>query len=146
MLLFEIEFDMECAFQYRKRYGLHAIHEEEIQKSFPPVVSIPQAVWIACNCAKLNGEASATMFQYRKRYGLHAIASILIAFFAILGGFQYRKRYGLHAIMKQLLGKSKDGMFQYRKRYGLHAISLWRTILRFYCKFQYRKRYGLHAI
>ena len=38
-------------------------------------VSIPQAVWIACNAEKwedlLCGDY--VLFQYRKRYGLHAI-------------------------------------------------------------------------
>ena len=36
-------------FQYRKRYGLHAIKEPPQYSSFPARVSIPQAVWIACN-------------------------------------------------------------------------------------------------
>ena len=35
-------------FQYRKRYGLHAIMSQACLK-FPIGVSIPQAVWIACN-------------------------------------------------------------------------------------------------
>ena len=35
-------------FQYRKRYGLHAIGQFVLMKT-PLMVSIPQAVWIACN-------------------------------------------------------------------------------------------------
>ena len=38
-------------------------------------VSIPQAVWIACNSAISNGKYRAIKFQYRKRYGLHAMKS-----------------------------------------------------------------------
>ena len=36
-------------------------------------VSIPQAVWIACNIPFQNENAGTHGFQYRKRYGLHAI-------------------------------------------------------------------------
>ena len=35
-------------FQYRKRYGLHAINHKKLYKEMGKV-SIPQAVWIACN-------------------------------------------------------------------------------------------------
>ena len=108
-------------FQYRKRYGLHAICTlgsvatiflrfntasgmdcMQYQSSSRCIslcgVSIPQAVWIACNSRSVSCWTNASLFQYRKRYGLHAMrtASTLIAFFA----FQYRKRYGLHAIIK----------------------------------------------
>ena len=61
-------------FQYRKRYGLHAI-----QSSAPSLpfhwVSIPQAVWIACNARTKLVRRYVLTFQYRKRYGLHAILS-----------------------------------------------------------------------
>ena len=61
-------------FQYRKRYGLHAITLRGVVK------------------------ASSTRFQYRKRYGLHAM---MFGFFSgrLVRAFQYRKRYGLHAIL-----------------------------------------------
>ena len=36
-------------FQYRKRYGLHAIMVSEFGYVIAQQVSIPQAVWIACN-------------------------------------------------------------------------------------------------
>ena len=83
-------------FQYRKRYGLHAIGLR-LRNVGSKCVSIPQAGWIACNRMVRTCSFSLRTFQYRKRYGLHAM------FFAILGGalttlFQYRKRYGLHAI------------------------------------------------
>ena len=62
-------------FQYRKRYGLHAIRDSS---RFPPflLVSIPQAVWIACNVVLLATMTITYSFQYRKRYGLHAILSV----------------------------------------------------------------------
>ena len=39
-------------------------------------VSIPQAVWIACNRVLLSDKDIIKEFQYRKRYGLHAIPSL----------------------------------------------------------------------
>ena len=84
-------------FQYRKRYGLHAIRADRFASieiahvSIPqavliacnvlgmtlgrcmPPVSIPQAVWIACNRPVNYVTRKEYQFQYRKRYGLHAI-------------------------------------------------------------------------
>ena len=40
-------------FQYRKRYGLHAMSYHEDDICLGRRVSIPQAVWIACNTALL---------------------------------------------------------------------------------------------
>ena len=37
-------------------------------------VSIPQAVWIACNNQIFISNATVVSFQYRKRYGLHAMS------------------------------------------------------------------------
>ena len=91
-----IEFSLDM-FQYRKRYGLHAITNDS-----STVIRV-------------------AVFQYRKRYGLHAIP------YSNDEGnkdvpFQYRKRYGLHAIVPPS-GLPGSGIpFQYRKRYGLHAI------------------------
>ena len=110
-------------FQYRKRYGLHAMKKhtnsllvfhrfntasgmdcmQSVRKSVvlaSSLVSIPQAVWIACNnidevaVEKVESAVSIPQavwiacnekaykfspcfpsFQYRKRYGLHAIPS-----------------------------------------------------------------------
>ena len=39
-------------FQYRKRYGLHAIEKRYDQALGYDPVSIPQAVWIACNVGR----------------------------------------------------------------------------------------------
>ena len=83
-------------FQYRRRYGLHAIRRRNPRRrdsicfntasgmdcmqsasrcSRLPVcqVSIPQAVRIACNATSLCTPNNHFEFQYRKRYGLHAI-------------------------------------------------------------------------
>ena len=84
-------------------------------------VSIPQAVWIACNSQKIVVSIPFVQFQYRKRYGLHAILKGEI-FMIFTTRFQYRKRYGLHAINPRLNRRFAGLMFQYRKRYGLHAI------------------------
>ena len=61
-------------------------------------VSIPQAVWIACNDLPAPEESTVFMFQYRKRYGLHAMQKLRKPRKEV-ALFQYRKRYGLHAIM-----------------------------------------------
>ena len=59
-------------FQYRKRYGLHAICAFST-KAEAEAVSIPQAVWIACNTVNDDYYKLKSRFQYRKRYGLQAI-------------------------------------------------------------------------
>ena len=46
-------------------------------------VSIPQAVWIACNKVFLTSTIVKEAFQYRKRYGLHAIVKTLCELCAI---------------------------------------------------------------
>ena len=60
-------------FQYRKRYGLHAIRGKWRRRPSPLEVSIPQAVWIACNKSWVLLCVRNSTFQYRKRYGLHAM-------------------------------------------------------------------------
>ena len=93
------EIPIEWLFQYRKRYGLHAIFfylhtvQKEVRfntasgmdcmqsRSRPMMVSrssvsIPQAVWIACNAGLGDGNNFVCRVQYRKRYGLHAIPSL----------------------------------------------------------------------
>ena len=129
-------------FQYRKRYGLHAIPNVKTTQSGNEV-SIPQAVWIACNDFAEASEHKLSAFQYRKRYGLHAITPARQGDYTT--PFQYRKRYGLHAIpqrkyfylprlrfntasgmdcmqLKKDLQEVEEMEFQYRKRYGLHAM------------------------
>ena len=94
---FERQWEALGKFQYRKRYGLHAMQRIHLDGDEP------------------------SEFQYRKRYGLHAIVrnengQVYAA------KFQYRKRYGLHAITAVVLSDMLGVEFQYRKRYGLHAI------------------------
>ena len=85
-------------FQYRKRYGLHAISDWGM-KELSFIVSIPQAVWIACNCASIAKSAKEVgEFQYRKRYGLHAIPSL-----TALGTAEPRSGFSKRSA---LLGKS----------------------------------------
>ena len=62
-------------FQYRKRYGLHAMKKRESGRFGLRAVSIPQAVRIACNFKMNSIPRRKLSFQYRKRYGLHAILS-----------------------------------------------------------------------
>ena len=85
------------AFQYRKRYGLHAIVVGTPWWYCNLTVSIPQAVWIACNikgctllllrCRCFNTASGMDCMQSARHYEVR-----------LQGGFQYRKRYGLHAI------------------------------------------------
>ena len=122
---------------------------------FPPIilgsspfhlVSIPQAVWIACNSSMTSKTIHTAVFQYRKRYGLHAIEGRKGIFLLDFKGFQYRKRYGLHAMKQIRLRGFEEHPFQYRKRYGLHAMKPRSVMTSQPLEFQYRKRYGLHAI
>ena len=106
-------------FQYRKRYGLHAMKMETSSAPIAP---------------RFNTASGMDCMQLRER-----VRGWLMAV------FQYRKRYGLHAMFKLLSDAGFYGMFQYRKRYGLHAISERSSCMNNY-QFQYRKRYGLHAI
>ena len=82
-------------FQYRKRYGLHAI-------------------------ATLSIGEIRVRFQYRKRYGLHAIKGISkrrrrSGRFNTASGMDCMQ----YVVVADVL---RNGKFQYRKRYGLHAI------------------------
>ena len=107
-------------------------------------VSIPQAVWIACNVRVHFQFDKHMLFQYRKRYGLHATGTheVRNAFGHL---FQYRKRYGLHATLPPVPSRAHVHQFQYRKRYGLHATCKVKVQKDALFQFQYRKRYGLHA-
>ena len=109
-------------------------------------VSIPQAVLIACNCVP----------SVEKRKRTTSSVSIPQAVWIACNGveeiideneerFQYRKRYGLHAMVNATAFGTPSG-FQYRKRYGLHAILKGDLTMKKKAQFQYRKRYGLHAI
>ncbi len=132
-------------FQYRKRYGLHAIAGKR-QPCGRRLVSIPQAVWIACNMFVNCCVRAQLLFQYRKRYGLHAMPT-KTDLWRWRGTFQYRKRYGLHAIGRTIT--------RYRFLWGFNTASGMDCMQFVYINltphdlaivFQYRKRYGLHAI
>ena len=137
-------------FQYRKRYGLHAIGRSEGVRSrwerfntasgmdcmqWMPFqrwlwrfyVSIPQAVWIACNITLLKGSNWGSIVSIPQAVWIACNMAILYMLFA-LSEFQYRKRYGLHAIIENLNRQVFNFTFQYRKRYGLHAILSPRTL------------------
>ena len=123
-------------FQYRKRYGLHAINTIA-KRTFPFSVSIPQAVWIACNMLKKILALTVFSFQYRKRYGLHAILSPgslgnsepknrvsnddpLFAFFPkVRGTFLSRK-----VLRKGLEASHSKGTFVHERNLILMAFSL----------------------
>ena len=135
-------------FQYRKRYGLHAIIMYNVKiaptRGFntasgmdcmqyslttsmprPEVVSIPQAVWIACNFHRHRSRLQLLRFNtasgmdcmQSKRFPCSRncfivsipqavwIACNTVSFRGIffVFAFQYRKRYGLHAIMESIL-------------------------------------------
>ena len=113
--------DVLAPFQYRKRYGLHAIFPEA-ESGRVYVVSIPQAVWIACNRLLARKESSLGKFQYRKRYGLHAILHAL----RTVGSYDcFNTASGMDCMQwRTSLRKCGRLTFQYRKRYGLHAMIL----------------------
>ena len=84
-------------FQYRKRYGLHAIRHESYGLIRISRVSIPQAVWIACNVVNTLRDFGYTGFNTASGMDCMQFQSIDNLEDALYA-FQYRKRYGLHAI------------------------------------------------
>ena len=84
-------------------------------------VSIPQAVWIACNASVIGGRCRSWKFQYRKRYGLHAMTKLGGM---IHGIFSVSIPQAVWIACNEKLLYTVQGLveFQYRKRYGLHAI------------------------
>ena len=130
-------------FQYRKRYGLHAICAFST-KAEAEAVSIPQAVWIACNTVNDDYYKLKSRFQYRKRYGLHAIrkSRSRTAFSAVsipqavwiacnveeIVDEDENRRVSIPQAVwiacnfETMFSNISSYLFQYRKRYGLHAI------------------------
>ena len=106
------------AFQYRKRYGLHAIVGTGRGSYEPVQVSIPQAVRIACNEDVEVVEGVNVSIPQAVRIACNSKIPLQPR---RTSWFQYRKRYGLHAI-KTTQRSRRAVRFQYRKRYGLHAI------------------------
>ena len=135
---------MPVRFQYRKRYGLHAIMNNPSFDVMASIVSIPQAVWIACNPYLGSFRARRIQFQYRKRYGLHAMASVTASsriyqvsipqavWIACNGSKSTLPTLMAVVSIPQAVWIACNEMgfvmeanilkFQYRKRYGLHAI------------------------
>ena len=84
------------------------------------IVSIPQAVRIACNPPRRRETAGADLFQYRKRYGLHAIDAFALSNRAVS---RFNTASGTDCMQsREGEGEHETDKFQYRKRYGLHAI------------------------
>ena len=109
-------------------------------------VSIPQAVWIACNhgiSVQIYGLGecfnTASGMDCMQSEDVDADAKIIFV-------FQYRKRYGLHAIKG--VAHRHCGACGFNTASGMDCMQC-RFVLMFdplLVKFQYRKRYGLHAI
>ena len=90
------------SFQYRKRYGLHAMGFRTLSQSKYMVVSIPQAVWIACNRANVMLSVSGQAVSIPQAVWIACNAFLEVSDTHKLRTFQYRKRYGLHAITRPL--------------------------------------------
>ena len=107
-------------------------------------VSIPQAVWIACN------EISERMDELFNEVSIPQAVWIacnhpVTVSKTLFGGFNTASGMDcMQLIMKFMNAFSFQ--FQYRKRYGLHAIIREMSGRAYFVGFQYRKRYGLHAI
>ena len=110
-------------------------------------VSIPQAVWIACNYSlwgKCHSKFSVSIPQ----------AVWIACNYSLWGKCHSKFSVSIPQAVWIACNPSRTAVngprlksFQYRKRYGLHAIGRRATkfLLKAY-EFQYRKRYGLHAI
>ena len=96
-------------------------------------VSIPQAVWIACN--QSGGKTRAVLESFNTASGMDCMQCSPLPSLRPPLLFQYRKRYGLHAIRSFQNGLLLGDEFQYRKRYGLHAMNhvyfIWISTSRF---------------
>ena len=133
------------------------------------LVSIPQAVWIACNsrtsCGVGNSESvsipqavwiacNSTVLTVFLRFSLVSIPqAVWIAcneyhhsFYLRKQVFQYRKRYGLHAILTKYAREISP--FGFNTASGMDCMQLKNVMIKHLgtIRFQYRKRYGLHAI
>mgnify|MGYP000895201026 CR=1 FL=1 len=90
-------------------------------------VSIPQAVWIACNAMKVGENLAKIAFQYRKRYGLHAIDDYY-KLKSRLGRFNTASGMDCMQYPDGSYRAQPPSWFQYRKRYGLHAMKcIWKN-------------------
>ena len=133
-------------------------------------VSIPQAVWIACNTFRRHGNGRGDDVSIPQAVWIacnnhgYSLSDAMFKSFNTASGMDCMQYYE----HKPRKGKSRSfntasGMdcmqfifcgclslllykFQYRKRYGLHAIRIVVRTRSKFAAFQYRKRYGLHAI
>ena len=132
-------------FQYRKRYGLHAMCGHLQKGGAGIMVSIPQAVWIACNTSKCftfffqiySFNTASGMDCMQCRADAEQVQSVLVSI---------PQAVWIACNDKVSIRQNGDAVFQYRKRYGLHAMAPYVSAPRLASLFQYRKRYGLHAI
>ena len=154
-------------FQYRKRYGLHAISIDRGEDTIGFLVSIPQAVWIACN---LTTRACATAaLRFNTASGMDCMQFFIECCSSNICRFNTASGMDCMQLSQVIIGlrgcdfvsipqavwiacnfsaeeaRSFGHLFQYRKRYGLHAMQNGECCQEV-CQFQYRKRYGLHAI
>ena len=130
-------------FQYRKRYGLHAMSNLMLAIR-DGAVSIPQAVWIACNFLFLKGSDQMNTVSIpqavwiacnldewypllpTERVSIPQAVWIACKFRARLSQKQklcFNTASGMDCMQFIFVSEGEiDHEFQYRKRYGLHAI------------------------
>ena len=75
--------NVQGQFQYRKRYGLHAIVRRRTNDARERV-SIPQAVWIACNSERI-GVVDEQLVSIPQAVWIACNGEILVADFAMNG-------------------------------------------------------------
>ena len=128
----------DCSISFNTASGMDCMQSKMGNRpNFVLYVSIPQAVWIACNLRKRQNPNNGAGFQYRKRYGLHAILSPgslgnseprsrfsdtdpLFAFFPkVRGTFLSRK-----VLRKGLEASHSKGTFVHERNLILMAFSL----------------------
>ena len=97
------------SFQYRKRYGLHAISPSDLFMRLTAHVSIPQAVWIACNTLLLP--TCSVEESFNTASGMDCMQSFPMLMERWRWKFQYRKRYGLHAMKRMIFNDHPDYSF-----------------------------------
>ena len=129
-------------FQYRKRYRLHAMPLLRAQAP-QGEVSIPQAVWIACNCWKTSALRTSTCFntasgmdcmQYVRKLLCESAVAVSIPQAVWIacnahedGSLEMEGNVSIPQAVWIACNRQNDNSvslfvgFQYRKRYGLHA-------------------------
>ena len=107
-------------------------------------VSTPQAVWIACNTSPRDKSNGCRVVSIPQAVW---IACNIFQSASHSHFMSFNTASGMDCMQYQISRlRPPQRKFQYRKRYGLHAMD--HSIPRGRCQyaFQYRKRYGLHAI